>query len=66
MPKSRLLFDSVAGVSLPCHCVVGLPWHPAGYLCYDNERKFGGSVLDYRNTEVRSPRREDGHNSEPP
>lgn len=57
MPK----FDSIAAVSLPCHCSVALPWHPADYLCDDNECKFDGPVLDYTNTEVCSSRSEEGH-----
>lgn len=62
----RLLFDSSAVVSLPCHCSVGLSWDPARYLCNDNECEVAVPVLGYRNTEVRSPWRGDTHNGEPP
>ena len=36
------------------------------HAVYDNECNVGGPGLDYRSTEVRSPWREDGYNSEPP
>lgn len=67
--KSLLLFVCLATVSLPLPCGTGLGCHGTKegiHAVYDNECNVGGPVLDYRNTEVRSPWREDGFKSKPP
>ena len=53
----------------PPPCCTGSGCHGSQqgiHAVYDNECNVGGPGLDYRSTEVRSPWREDGYNSEPP